>query len=150
VPASLSGLSARLAEIVDALPLLPGMRVLEIGGAPGTAAKEVAKRAGPSGHVLVIDRSAKGVALTERNAAAEIAGRLMSVRHVAAEEFLLQPDERPFDRAFAVRVGTLDGRLPGNGVLARSRIAAALVPGGRLLIDGGNPLREIDLRLDRL
>jgi hypothetical protein len=37
------------------------MRVLEIGGAPGTAAKEVAKRAGPSGHVLVIDRSAKGV-----------------------------------------------------------------------------------------
>jgi precorrin-6B methylase 2 len=150
VPASLSGLSARLAEIVDALPLLPGMRVLEIGGAPGTAAKEVAKRVGPSGHVRVIDRSAKGVALTERNAAAEIASRLMSVRHVAAEEFLLQADERPFDLAFAVRVGALDGRHPGNGVLARSRIAAALVPGGRLLIDGGNPLREIDLRPNRL
>jgi hypothetical protein len=76
--------------------------------------------------------------------------RLMSVRHVAAEDFLLQPDERPFDLAFAVRVGALDGRHPGKGVQGRSRIAAALVPGGRLLIDGGNPLREIDLRPNRL
>lgn len=62
-----SGLSDRLAAVVDALPLRPGMRVLEIGGAPGAAAKAVSKRIG-NGHVLVIDRSAKGVALTEQNA----------------------------------------------------------------------------------
>ncbi|MEU7528184.1 SAM-dependent methyltransferase [Saccharothrix sp. NPDC042600] len=137
-------LSPRLAAIVDALPLRPGMRVLEIGGAPGAAAKAVCERIAPGGHVLVIDRSAKGVALVERNAAAEIAAGLLGVRHVAAEDFALEPGEPPFDLAFAVRVGALDGRHPEAGVLARERIRAALVPGGRLLIDGGDPLREID------
>ena len=43
----MSILSDRLAAIVDALPLQPGQRVLEIGGAPGAAAKEVARRIGP-------------------------------------------------------------------------------------------------------
>ncbi|CAL9490687.1 hypothetical protein SUDANB95_03210 [Actinosynnema sp. ALI-1.44] len=137
-------LSPRLAAIVDALPLRPGMRVLEIGGAPGAAAKAVCERIAPGGHVLVIDRSAKGVALVERNAAAEIAAGLLGVRHVAAEDFALEPGEPPFDLAFAVRVGALDGRHPEAGVLAREQIRAALVPGGRLLVDGGDPLREID------
>ncbi|GAA0220785.1 class I SAM-dependent methyltransferase [Saccharothrix mutabilis subsp. mutabilis] len=137
-------LSPRLAAIVDALPLRPGMRVLEIGGAPGAAAKAVCERIAPGGHILVIDRSAKGVALVERNAAAEIAAGLLGVRHVAAEDFALEPGEPPFDLAFAVRVGALDGRHPEAGVLARERVRAALVPGGRLLIDGGDPLREID------
>jgi len=36
-------LSARLLRVVDALPLSPGVRVLEIGGAPGAAAGEVAR-----------------------------------------------------------------------------------------------------------
>ena len=31
------------------------------------------------------------------------------------------------------------------GVLARAAIKAALKPGGRLLIDGGDPLREVPL-----
>jgi protein-L-isoaspartate O-methyltransferase len=138
-------LSERLATVVDALPLRPGMRVLEIGGAPGSAAKAVARRIG-NGHILVIDRSATGVALTEQNAAAEIAAGLLSVRHVAAEDFRLLPGEPPFDLAFAIRVGALDGRHPRAGVRARQRIAAALTPTGRLFIDGGDPLRPVDLR----
>lgn len=137
-------LSPRLAAIVDALPLRAGMRVLEIGGAPGAAARAVAERIG-GGHVLVIDRSAKGVALIRQNAAAEIASGLLSVRHVAAEDFELRPGEAPFDLAFAVRVGALDGRHPQAGVVARQRIAAALAPDARLFIDGGDPLREVDL-----
>jgi cyclopropane fatty-acyl-phospholipid synthase-like methyltransferase len=141
-------LSPRLAEIVDALPLRPGMRVLEIGGAPGAAARVVAQRIG-DGHILVIDRSARGVAQIERNAAEEIASGVLSVRHAAAEEFELQPGEPPFDLAFAVRVGAFDGRHPKAGVLARARIAAALTPQGRLLIDGGDPLGEVDLSGDR-
>ena len=141
----MSALSSRLAEIVDALPLREGMRVLEIGGAPGAAAREVAKRIGPDGHILVIDRSAKGVALTERNAAAEIRNGLLSVRRVAAEDFELEAGEPPIELAFAVRVGALDGRHPKAGERARARIAAALAPGGRLFIDGGDPLREVDL-----
>ena len=54
-------LSARLKAIVDALPLKPGLRVLEIGCGPGAAAREVAARIG-SGYVLGIDRSPRAIA----------------------------------------------------------------------------------------
>jgi len=121
------------------------MRVLEIGGAPGAAAKAVCERIAPCGHILVIDRSAKGIALTEANAAAEISAGLLSVRQVAAEAFALQPGEPLFDLAFAVRVGALDGRHPKAGELARLRIRAALHPGAPLFIDGGAPLLQIPL-----
>jgi hypothetical protein len=67
------------------------------------------------------------------------------LRQVAAETFVLEPGEEPFDIALAVRVGALDGRYPEAGRDARRRIAAALKPGGVLYIDGGNPLRKIDL-----
>ncbi|WP_308799999.1 methyltransferase domain-containing protein [Agromyces silvae] len=139
-----SALSARLAAVVEALPLRPGLRVLEVGGAPGAAAKAVARRIG-DGHILVIDRSAKGVAQVERNAAEEIAAGRLSVRQVAVETFELQAGEAPFDLAFAVRVGALDGRHPDAGVEALRHLAAALTPAGRLLIDGGDPLREVAL-----
>lgn len=138
----MSTLSPRLAEIVDALPLQPGMRVLEIGGAPGAAARAVAQRLG-SGHILVIDRSEKGVALIRRGAADEMDAGRLSTRCVAVEDFELLPDEAPFDLAFAVRVGALDGRHPRAGEIAVQRIAAALTPHGRLFIEGGDPLREI-------
>lgn len=137
-------LSPRLAAIVDALPLSPGMRVLEIGGAPGAAAREVSRRIG-AGHILVIDRSARGVAQTEQNAAAEIAAGTLSVRQVAAEDLVLLPGEAPFDLAFAVRVGALDGRHPEAGRAALARIAAALTPTAKLFIDGGDPIRELSL-----
>jgi protein-L-isoaspartate O-methyltransferase len=39
-------LSPRLAAIVEALPLRPGLRVLEIGCGPGAAARAVARRIG--------------------------------------------------------------------------------------------------------
>jgi hypothetical protein len=48
--------------------------------------------------------------------------------------------------AFAVRVGAFDGRDPEKGVFARRRIAAALTPNGRFLVDGGDPLLEVDLQ----
>ncbi len=141
----MSTLSSRLAEIVDALPLEPGMRILEIGGAPGAAARAVCERVAPTGHILVIDRSAKGIGLIERNARTEIAAGLLSVRHVAAEDFTLAPGQEPFDLAFGIRVGALDGRHPTAGIAARARIRDALRPGGRLYIDGGSPLRIISL-----
>ena len=137
----MSELSPRLAEIVDALPLEPGMRVLEIGGAPGSAARAVCERIAPDGHILVIDRSVKGVAQIERTAAAEIASGLLSTRCVAVEEFTRLPGEDRFDIAFAIRVGALDGRHPTAGLVARARTREALSPDGRLYIDGGSPLR---------
>ncbi|PSJ54981.1 SAM-dependent methyltransferase [Kumtagia ephedrae] len=140
-----SDLSPRLAAIVDALPLEPGMRVLEIGCGPGAAARAVAARIG-GGHVLAIDRSAKAISQARAACAAEIADGRLSLRQVAAEELELLPGEARYDLAFAVRVGALDGRHPRAGELARRRIAAALTPTGRLFIDGGDPLRELPLR----
>jgi cyclopropane fatty-acyl-phospholipid synthase-like methyltransferase len=136
-------LSARLREIVDALPLRPGLRVIEIGCGPGAAAREVALRVGPDGHVLAVDRSAKAIAQLAESAAGLITAGRLTARQVAAEELQLAPEEERYDVAFAVRVGAFDGRHPGAGAVAIARLGHALVPGGRLYVDGGSPLREI-------
>jgi cyclopropane fatty-acyl-phospholipid synthase-like methyltransferase len=135
-------LSPRLKAIVDALPLKPGMRVLEIGCGPGAAAREIARRIG-DGHVLAIDRSAKAIAQARVAARDEIAAGRLSLRNVAIEDFQLAPGEAPYDIAVAVRVGALDGRHPELEQTALHRIASALTPRGRIFIDGGDPLREI-------
>lgn len=137
-------LSARLAAIVDALPLRPGLRVLEIGCGPGAAARAIARKIG-RGHVLAIDRSAKAVALALGGSTHEIAAGLLSVRRSAIEDFSLEPGEPPYDLAFAIRVGALDGRHPELERKAHERLAHALKPGGVLYIDGGNPLRKIEI-----
>jgi SAM-dependent methyltransferase len=137
-------LSPRLAAIVAALPLRPGMRVLEVGCGPGVAAREVARRLG-DGHVLGIDRSKKAIALARAGSKAELASGQLSFRCVAVEDFELSSDDAPFDLAFAVRVGGLDGRHPEAFERACARIAAALKPRGKLFIDGGDPLRVIAL-----
>ncbi len=116
---------------MDALPVQPHFRVLEIGCGPGAAARAVAARL-TTGHILAIDRSASAV----RQAAAAAGDSRMSVRQVAIEDFVPEPGEGPFDLVFAVRVGALDGRHPGAGRQAMRRIAAATAPGARLFVDG--------------
>lgn len=140
-----SDLSPRLAAIVDALPLRPGMRVLEIGCGPGAAARAVARRI-EHGHVLAIDRSATAVEQARGGSGVEIGAGRMEVRQAAVEDFVLEPGEAPYDLAFAVRVGALDGRHPDREARALRAITAALAPGARLFVDGGDPLREIPLR----
>ncbi|WBY01299.1 class I SAM-dependent methyltransferase [Ramlibacter tataouinensis] len=137
-------LSPRLAAVVDALPLRPGIRVLEIGCGPGAAARAIARRIG-EGYVLGIDRSAKAIAQARASSTAEIAAGRLGFRVAAIEAFTLEPGEPPYDIAFAVRVGALDGRHPELEQAALSRIASALRPGGRLVVDGGEPLREVRL-----
>src|SRR5690606_34573700 len=95
--------------------------VLEIGCGPGAAAREIAHRL-DNGYVLAIDRSTKAVELASTACAAEIARGVMSVRCVAVEDFDLIPGEAPFDFAFAVRVGVLDGRHPRCAKEALMRI----------------------------
>lgn len=137
-------LSPRLAAIVAALPLTPGSRVLEIGCGPGAAARAIARRL-ESGHIVAVDRSAKAVARARAASAEEIRSGRMSVRQADAESFVMPPDDPPFDIVFAVRVGALDGRHPAAGRVVLARIKAALAPGGRAFVDGGDPLRELDL-----
>jgi ubiquinone/menaquinone biosynthesis C-methylase UbiE len=141
-----AALSPRLAAIVDALPLRPGLRVIEIGCGPGAAAREVTKRVGPRGHVLAVDRSAKAIAQLTESADDLIAARRLTTRHVAAEALELGPGEERYDIAFAVLVGAFDGRHPRTGSQALERLSHVLVPGGRLFVDGGNPLREITVQ----
>jgi cyclopropane fatty-acyl-phospholipid synthase-like methyltransferase len=140
-------LSARLLAIVEALPLRPGMRVIEIGCGPGAMAREIASRIG-DGHVLAIDRSATAIAQAEASSCAEIVSGRLAFRHAAAEDFVIEPGEARYDLAVPIRVGALDGRHPEIGDQARRRIADALTPNGRLFIDGGDPLREVRLERD--
>ncbi len=141
----MSSLAPRLQVIVEALGLRPGLRVVEIGCGPGAAAREVARRVAPGGHVLAVDRSASAVEQVRRTGADLIDAGLLTVRHAEVEELVLAPGEPPYDVAFAVRVGALDGRHPAAGLRALERLREVLAPHGRLFIDGGDPLRELDL-----
>ena len=142
--AHMSTLSPRLAEIVNALPISPGMRVLEIGCGPGAAARAVARRIG-SGYVLGIDRSSKAIAQALAGSAAELAAGRVGFRVAAVEDFELAAGEAPYDIAFAVRVGALDGRHPQLEAAAMARLSRALRKGGRLYLDGGSPIRQVPI-----
>ncbi len=137
-------LSPRLAAVVEALPLRPDSRVLEIGCGSGAAARAVAGRL-TTGHILGIDRSARAIEQATKAGAEHLASGRLRLRHVAAEDFGLLPGDEPFDIVFAVRVGALDGRHPEAGRRVLARLAAAVAPGARLFVDGGRPLRELPL-----
>lgn len=129
-------ISKRLLDVIDALPLKEGMRVLEIGCGPGSAAREVNRRIGKSGYILAIDRSPKAIQQAIANSQAEIALGNIDFQQAPIEQFELPSGHPPFDLVFAVRVGALDGRHPEAGKLAIQQIRKILKSGGRLFIDG--------------
>ena len=139
-----SKLSRRLQQIVDALPLQEGIRVLEIGCGPGAAAREIAMRIG-NGYVLGIDRSNKAIRQAIDGSEKELASGKLSFRLAAIEEFELSDAEEKFDLAFAIRVGALDGRHPELEKQAIRQIKKALKENGKLYIDGGHPLKSVPL-----
>src|SRR5688572_23614428 len=126
-------LSNRLLEIVEALPLKKGIRILEIGCGPGAMAREISKRIG-NGHILAIDRSVKAIQQAISGSRAEIETGTLSFRHSAIEQFELAPGEKQFDIAIAVRVGALDGRHPEIEKQALKQITKALTKKGKLYI----------------
>jgi SAM-dependent methyltransferase len=137
-------ISQRLLEIVNALPLKGGIRVLEIGCGTGAAAREISRRIG-NGHILAVDRSAKAIQQAIAGSQTEIETGRLSFRQVAIENFNLENDEKLFDIAIAIRVGALDGRHPEIETQALFGIAKALTEEGKLFIDGGTPLKEVSL-----
>lgn len=140
-----AALSSRLTAAVAALPLTPGLRVLEIGCGPGAAARAVADVVGSDGHVLGLDRSAAAIRQAEAGAAPLIRAGVLAFRQGAIEDFELVPGEAPYDLAFALRVGALDGRHPALFDRALAAVRRALGPDGRLYIDGGDPLKQLSL-----
>lgn len=133
---AMSSLSPRLAAVLEALPLAPGLRVLEIGGAPGPLARAMAARVSPGGFVLMVDRSERGVAATRAACPTEIASGVLGVRLASAESFRLEPGEAPYDLAVANRVGALDGRHPAHEAATLVALRAATTPGAPLYVDG--------------
>ncbi len=97
------------------------------------------------GHVLGIDRSQSAITAAIRAGRALGNAGALSFRRVAVEGFALEQDEAPFDLAFAIRVGALDGRHPLLEARALRRLRAALTPAGRLFVDDGDLLREVPL-----
>jgi len=83
-------LPPRLAAVVEALPLQPDSRVLEIGCGPGTAARAVADRL-TTGHILAVDRSARAIAQATEASRKHLASGRLRLRQVAAEDFVLRP-----------------------------------------------------------
>jgi SAM-dependent methyltransferase len=140
--------SSRIAEFVAALPLKAGMRVLEIGCGPGSAARLVSHRVA-NGYVLAVDRSARAIAQARAGSRAECGSGALEYRRAAIEDFAIHPDTPRFDLAFAMRVGAFDGLHPELEARALANVAAALKPAGRFFIDGGAPLREIPLTSKR-
>lgn len=141
-------LSKRLADIVQALPLKAGIRVLEIGCGPGAMARAISGKIG-EGHILGIDRSKKAIQQAVAGSQKEISTGNLSFRQAAIEHFELEEGEALFDIAIAVRVGALDGRHPELEKQAFTQLAKALTKNGKLFIDGGNPLKEISLEAYR-
>lgn len=120
------------------------MSVLEIGCGPGVAARQIAHVL-IEGRILAIDRSAKAIAAAIAGSADEMATGRLDFRQVAVEDFVLLPGEAPFDLAFAMRVGALDGRHRELEAVALGRLKGALKPDGLLIVDSNMPIRARDI-----
>jgi len=135
-------ISKRLLNVIESLPLKPGMRILEIGCGPGAMAREMANRI-EDGFVLAIDRSNAAIRQAKAGSKAQIKAGVLEFRQSKIEEFDLLPNEKRFDLAVAIRVGALDGRHPDLEKEALRRIRLALKPKGHLYIDAPGGVREI-------
>jgi cyclopropane fatty-acyl-phospholipid synthase-like methyltransferase len=117
----------RLRQVVEALGVRPGDRVLEIGCGHGVAVSEVCARL-VDGHVVALDRSAKMIeAARRRNRAHVDAGR--AVLHAVA---LADADLAGlrFDRVFAVNVRALWS--PPEAARSLEIVRGLLAPGATL------------------
>jgi SAM-dependent methyltransferase len=112
---------------LDMLEIAPEHSVLEVGCGPGAAVREASKRAA-CGHVTGIDVSDVMVASARRRNRHEIASGRVSIRKVSDGNFGLEPAS--FDRIFSTHC-IYFWKDPGQTL---SELAAALRPGGRLIL----------------
>ena len=123
----MTAVPARITWAVRLIDPRPHDRLLEAGCGPGVAASLICAGL-TTGSLLAVDRSAVAVRRTaERNAACVAAGRL-TVRAAPLGELTVEP---VFDAAFTIDVNVFWTRPHGPEL---SVLAAALRPGGRLLV----------------
>lgn len=120
-----------------AIAVQPGERVLEIGHGTGRALVELARAAGPGGHVLGSDLSPRMAEVAR--ARLEREGLLDRVQLVTGDALALALPEGSLDAAFSAFSLEAFPRPAALELLARVR--AALRPGGRVALvsmaDGG-------------
>ena len=120
-------MSERLRKVVEKLDVRPDDRILEIGCGHGVAATLVCERL-EGGHLTAIDRSEKMIEAARRRNASHIeAGK---AEFIACDLEGFDPEDRRFDKVFAVRVG-LFHREPER---ARSIAERWLAPGVELFV----------------
>lgn len=115
------------AEVLDALDLRAGHRVLEVGSGTGHALREAARRVAP-GHVVGIDISALMDEVARRLNQTAIERGQVEVR--AGDIEALDLNGARFDRVFSVNC--IYFWHDADAVLAK--LAAALAPGGKLVL----------------
>lgn len=115
------------AEMLDALDLHAGQRVLEIGSGTGHALREAARRVAP-GHVVGVDISLLMVDLARRLNHVPVAHGEIEVR--AGDVDKLDLNGATFDRIFSVNCIYFWRDV--DAVLAK--LASALAPSGRLVL----------------
>lgn len=114
-------------EVLDALDLRAGNRVLEVGSGTGHALREAARRAAP-GHVVGVDISELMADLARRLNHAAVERGEVEVR--AGDIEALDLNGARFDRIFSVNC--IYFWRDAEGVLAK--LASALSPGGKLVL----------------
>jgi SAM-dependent methyltransferase len=110
--------------MLDAARITTGSRVLDIAAGAGDQTLDIARRVGPTGHVLATDLSAGILALAERNAQAH---GYAQVHTRVADAQVLEMAGANFDAAVC-RLGLM---FCANPLLALMQARAALKPGGR-------------------
>jgi SAM-dependent methyltransferase len=115
------------AEVLDALELRPGQRVLEVGSGTGHALREAARRVAP-GRVLGVDISPLMVDLARCLNHAAVASAQVEIR--SADIGVLDLRGATFDRIFSVNC--IYFWRDAEAVL--TKLGSALEPGGKLIL----------------
>jgi ubiquinone/menaquinone biosynthesis C-methylase UbiE len=118
---------AQRREVLRALALLPGERVVDIGAGPGFLAAEMAAALGPLGRVHAVDPSESMLALAR---AREARPGAATVEISAGSATALPLPDASVDVAVSTQVFEYVADIPA--ALAEAR--RVLVPGGRLLV----------------
>ena len=111
------------------LPIERGMRVADVGCGPGRLTIPVARLVGDEGEVLAVDLQDRMLAIVERRAARAHLGNVRTLQAAAGDGAV------PAGRYDVALLVTVLGEIPSERRgAAMAEIAAALRPGGRLVV----------------